>query len=105
MVSTKLPVGVVAAVVTVNVEEFAVAGFGLKVPVAPAGNPLTLKVTPPVNPPRREMLVVYVVLPPWITVWEAGVAERLKSGTGGNLTHTTSVSLVVSAAPVRLRSC
>ena len=55
MVSTKLPVAVVAAVVTANVEEFAVAGFGLKVPVAPAGNPLTLKVTPPVNPPRREM--------------------------------------------------
>jgi len=58
MVSKELPVGVVAAVVTVNVEEFAAAGFGLKAPVAPAGNPLTLKVTPPVNPPRREMFAV-----------------------------------------------
>ena len=58
MVSKELPVGVVAAVVTVNVEEFAAAGFGLKAPVAPAGNPLTLKLTPAVNPPRREMFAV-----------------------------------------------
>ena len=58
MVSKELPVGVVAAVVTVNVEEFAAAGFGVKVHVDPAGNPLTLKVTPPVNPPRREMFAV-----------------------------------------------
>ncbi len=58
MVSKELPVGVVAAVVTVNVEEFAAAGLGLKVPVAPAGNPLTLKVTLPVNPPRRETFAV-----------------------------------------------
>ena len=58
MVSTKLPVGVVAVVVTVNIEEFGAAEFAVTVPVDPAGNPLTLKVTPPVNPPRREMFTV-----------------------------------------------
>src|SRR6266849_6998415 len=102
MVSTKLPVGVVAAVVTVNVEEFAVAGFGLKAPVAPAGNPLTLKVTPPVNPPKREMFAVYVVLPPRMTVWEAGVAERLKSGTAAALTtrETEVVCVRLPLVPV-----
>src|SRR3989442_208902 len=102
MVSTKLPVGVVAAVVTVNVEEFAVAGFGLKVPVAPAGNPLTLKVTPPVNPPKREMFAVYDVLPPRMTVWEAGVAERPKSGTGAALTtrETEVVCVRLPLVPV-----
>src|SRR2546426_11409562 len=102
MVGTKLPVGVVGAVFTANVEEFAVAGFGLKVPVAPAGNPLTLKVTPPVNPPKREMFAVYVVLPPWTTVWEAGVAERLKSGTGAALTtrETEVVCVRLPLVPV-----
>lgn len=40
MVSAKLPVGVVAMVDTVIVEELTPAGFGLKLALAPAGNPL-----------------------------------------------------------------
>ena len=40
--------GVLALVVTVSVED-PVAGFGVKVPVAPVGNPLTLNVTAPVK--------------------------------------------------------
>jgi hypothetical protein len=44
------PVGVDAAVVTANVDD-PVAGFGVKVPVAPVGRPVTLSVTLPLNPP------------------------------------------------------
>ena len=52
MVNGKLPVGVVLAVVTVMVEEpDVVTDVGLKLTVAFAGNPLTLKLTVPVNPP------------------------------------------------------
>ena len=39
-----------ALVVTERVED-AVAGFGLKLPVAPPGNPLTLSVTELLKPP------------------------------------------------------
>ena len=49
-VSIKLPTGVLAPVVTESVDD-AVAGFGVKLPLAPVGRPLTLKVTWPVNPP------------------------------------------------------
>ena len=41
----------------VNVED-AVAGFGLKLPVAPAGSPLMLKLTWPVKPPIGLIVVV-----------------------------------------------
>src|SRR5437879_11383925 len=70
---------------TVIVEE-AVAGLGLKLAVAPLGNPLTVKVTAAAKPPEGVMLTPYVVPVPCTTVWEAGVAERLKSGTGAGLT-------------------
>ena len=49
-VSIKLPAGVLAAVVTERLDD-AVAGFGVKLPLAPVGRPLTLKVTWPVKPP------------------------------------------------------
>lgn len=59
MVNGKLPVGVVAAVVTVKVEDpEVVTDVGLKVPVAPAGNPVTLKLTVPVNPPEGVTVAV-----------------------------------------------
>jgi len=32
--------------------------FGLKEPVAPVGNPLTVKATAPLNPPVRVMVTV-----------------------------------------------
>ena len=50
-VSVEVPAGVELVVVMFNVEEL-VAGFGEKVPVAPLGSPLTLKVTLPLNPPE-----------------------------------------------------
>ena len=52
MVIGKLPVGVVLAVVTVMVDEpEPFTDVGLKLALAPAGNPLALKVTVPVKPP------------------------------------------------------
>src|SRR2546423_10442043 len=41
IVSVYVPAGVLAPVVTESVEE-AVAGFGVKLPLAPAGSPLTV---------------------------------------------------------------
>jgi hypothetical protein len=57
MVNVEVPVGVELPVVIFNVEEL-VAGFGVKVPVAPVGSPLTEKVTPPVNPPEGVIVTV-----------------------------------------------
>lgn len=51
IVSGKLPVAVEALVVTVRVELPEVRDAGLKVPVAPAGNPLTERFTVPLKPP------------------------------------------------------
>jgi hypothetical protein len=51
MVIVNEPVGVVLSVVTVMVEEpEVVTDGGLKLAVAPEGNPLALKVTVPVKP-------------------------------------------------------
>jgi hypothetical protein len=50
MVNVELPVGVVDVVVTVRVESVAeVIEAGLNEDVAPVGNPLTLKLTEPLN--------------------------------------------------------
>ena len=57
IVPEKLPVEVVAVVLMVMVAE-PVAGLGLKLAVAPVGNPLALKVTSPVKPPDGEMFTV-----------------------------------------------
>lgn len=57
MVTLKLPVGVEALVDTVIVEEV-VGAVGLKVALAPFGNPLALKPTDPAKPPVGEMLRV-----------------------------------------------
>ncbi len=59
MVKVELPVGVVAAVVMVMVEEpEAVTDDGLKLAVAPAGNPVALKLTVPLNPPEGVTVAV-----------------------------------------------
>ena len=44
--------------VTESADEAPVDGFGLNVPVAPDGRPLTLRVTPPAKPPVRVMFAV-----------------------------------------------
>src|SRR5947208_1428753 len=70
--------GVLAPVVTERVED-AVAGFGLKLPVAPRGKPLTLSVTGPVKPPVGLVVTVYLVDRPWVAVRLAGDAAIVKS--------------------------
>ncbi len=47
-----------AAAVTVNVDEFPDAGLGEKLPVAPAGRPLTDIVTGELKPFERVMVTV-----------------------------------------------
>ena len=76
--------------------------MGLKLAVAPPGNPLTPKFTAAVKPPEGVMLTVYVVPAPCTTLWEAGVAERVKSGTGAGLTVrvTDVVRVRVPLTPV-----
>jgi hypothetical protein len=74
------PAGVVVEVVTVSVEDEPPVELGLNVADAPAGAPLELSATVPVNPPVRLMLIVYVVEFPAKTVWLAGEALRLKPG-------------------------
>ena len=58
MVMTDEPVGVVVEVVTVSVEDAPAVEAGLKVADAPAGAPLDVSATVPVNPPVRLMLTV-----------------------------------------------
>jgi hypothetical protein len=54
-----VPVGVVALVVTVIVDEpEVVTDAGLKLALAPAGNPLALNVTVPVKPPDGVTVAV-----------------------------------------------
>ena len=56
IVSEYVPGAVVISALTVRIEEAGgVTGFGLKLPLAPEGNPLTLKVT-------LELKLVAVVL-------------------------------------------
>jgi hypothetical protein len=53
IVNEKVPVVVLFPVLTVNVDEPEPdTDVGLKLAVAPDGNPLTLKFTVPVNPPE-----------------------------------------------------
>lgn len=78
--------------VTVKVElPEPVTEMGLKL-AAPVGSPVTLNVTVPVKPFNAVTVTVYPALVPWTTVWEAGVAEREKSGVGA--TFTISVTVV-----------
>ena len=77
-------------VVTENVDEV-VAGFGVKLLVAPAGNPLTVNVTWPVNPLIGVIVTVYVVETPGVTGRLDGDAPTVKSGGA----VTTSVTVVV----------
>jgi hypothetical protein len=80
-VNVDVPAGVLPVVVTVNVElPVPVTVAGEKLAVAPAGNPLALSVTTPVNPATAPTFAVYVVELPTTTVCVLGLAENVKSG-------------------------
>ncbi len=90
------PATVVELTVTVSVEEVPEDGLGLKAPVAPAGRPLTDRLTAAVTPPVRLMLTVYVAVPPVAgSETEDGLIERLKSGEAGAVTTNVAVAVRV----------
>jgi len=80
IVNDDVPKGVLPVVVTVSVELPApVTVPGEKLAVAPAGTPLALSVTAPVNPPNAATFAVNVVAFPTITVCVLGLPEIAKS--------------------------
>jgi hypothetical protein len=52
-----VPVGVLVLVVAERLDDV-VAGFGVKAPVAPVGNPVTLRVTWPLKPKIGVMVML-----------------------------------------------
>ena len=79
-------------VATVNVEEpEPVTDVGAKVPVAPVGNPLTVKATAELNPLAPVTVGVKVVLAPCTTVCELGVAASVKVGAAPTTRVTVDV--------------
>ena len=55
---------------------------GVNTPLAPAGNPLTLKLTTPVNPFALVTVRPNPVFSPGLMVCDAGLAVMLKSPAG-----------------------
>src|SRR2546428_524206 len=97
------PGGVAAPAPTVIVEE-AVAGLGLKLAVAPPGNPLTLKVTAAVKPPEGVMLTAYVVPAPFGRASGRGRAEMSVVGAGLTAKVTDTVCVRVPLTPVMVNA-
>lgn len=79
-----------------------ITGLGLKVAVAPVGRPEpTDRLILEVNPVSNAKETVYVVEPPGIIVWEAGVTDMVKSGTVKVLSLLLAIPLTVTTtAPV-----
>ena len=103
MVTVYVPAGVAVVVVTDMVDEpDPVTEVGLKLALAPAGNPLALSPTTPANPPEPVIVAVYEVPPPAVTVCEGGVAAMVKSPTTGAFTtrFTEAVCVVAPLVPV-----
>src|SRR5580765_3185942 len=91
IVSVESAAGVELDVVTVSVDEpTELIEAGLKLAVAPAGNPLMLRFTVPLKPFWFPTFTVKVVLLPTGIVCDAGVAETEKS-----VTTSVTVSLCV----------
>lgn len=74
---------------------------GTKPALAPAGRPLTLRLTVSVKPPLGVMVAVYAVEVPACTVCEAGEAVMVKSPTMAALTtrETEAVWVKVPSVP------
>ena len=80
IVKAKIPVAAVDVVVTVSVELWpARTEAGAKLALAPADNPLAERVTVRAAPVVTNVLIVYVVVEPWTTVWPVGVTLMEKS--------------------------
>ena len=80
IVKPNVPVAAVAVVDTVSVElSPAVTEAGLKLALAPEGNPVAERLTVRAVPAATRVPTVYVVLEPWATVWFDGFALMEKS--------------------------
>jgi hypothetical protein len=75
-------------------------GLGLKVPVAPAGKPLTLSVAWPAKPLTGVTVTPKLVELVWITVWLDGEALTMKSGDELTTSVTVVVCVTVPLIPV-----
>lgn len=101
IVNVEVSAGVFAAVAIVSVELApAPTAVGLNVPVAPAGNPLTLKFTFTLKPFTAPTLTVDVVLPPGATVALRGVANSVKLGVRATFSVTVAVCVSEPLVPV-----
>jgi hypothetical protein len=56
-----------------------VTEVGLKLALAPAGNPVAARLTARAVPAVTNVLTVYLVLEPWTTLWLDGLALMEKS--------------------------
>jgi hypothetical protein len=76
-----VPVMVIVAMPVVAVlDAVKVTTLPAKLAVTPAGIPLALSATLPLNPPPGVTVIVLLADFPWATVRLAGFAERVKSG-------------------------
>lgn len=89
MVKDTVPVVAVPLAVRVSVLVVLV-GLGVKAAVTPLGNPVTLRVTLPVNPFCGVTVMVLVALPPWRTATEFGLALKLKPPVPGTTSTVTA---------------
>lgn len=92
-VTVAAPRVAVLEAVKVKVLALVVVEAGLKLAVTPAGNPLAVSATAPVNPLSRVTVIALVAVPPWATV--ALVAAREKSGVAVPVTVRAIVALCV----------
>jgi len=82
IVTVAVPAVAVLDAVNVSVLE-PVVEAELKEAVTPAGNPLALRATLPLNPPVGVTVIVLVPLDPMVTPMLEGLAAREKLGGGG----------------------
>jgi hypothetical protein len=95
------PVGAFAGSVTVSAEaKSGVPDATVKTPFAPEGNPDTDKVTWELKPFKPTTLTWYVVVPPWVDVWDGGFTSILKSSDCPTVSMNAAVCDVVPALPV-----
>ena len=104
MVRVYVPCGVEVEVLTLRVEvpEPPTIEAGVKAALAPAGKPLTLRLTVSVNPPLGVTVAVYEVPLPACTVCDAGDAVMLKSPAIGAFTTSETEAVWVSVPSVPL---
>ena len=88
-----------AFAVTVIVEELPVVPLGLKLALAPLGNPEALNVTAPLNPCVRSMNTVKEALLPCTALMDVGLAQIEKSPGGGGLFWFCIVS-IAAVSPI-----